>query len=369
VARLVWLPVAAWLLATSAVFATCALSGRSPFRTAPWVRWDSFQYLDISRRGYTLVGCVRPSGLLAWCGNAPWFPAYPWVVRAVAAVGLDHAVVAVVLAWLFQLATVLLLWSSFYRRRVDFEAVAAVLFAAFAPGLIYDYAVFPLSMLAFFTVLYLRLLSREQWLLAGLTGFVLVLTYPVGIAAPIAATLALLTAYRRVPDPSRRHRALLSVGPSVVALGLLPVVQAWSTGHWDAYFLANASYGHTLVEPFSRTIHAVELLAHRQLFTLANAPYAQALLVTFAVACVLAALVFKHAATTPFQVLFALWMLVAWLIPQATAGTSEYRAEAVLLPMAVMIGTLPRFLAVALVAAAVAISIPIEVLFLRGTLI
>ena len=132
---------------------------------------DAFQYLDISRNGYTVFPCVLPSGLLAQCGNAGWFPAYPWLIRAVASAGLGHCVVGIALSWLFDLATIVLLWLAFYRR-VDFRATAAVLFAAFAPGVIYLYAAFPISMLAFFTVLFFWLLSLERWLVAGLIGSV-----------------------------------------------------------------------------------------------------------------------------------------------------------------------------------------------------
>ena len=347
---------------------TCALGGHAPFKTAAWTHWDSFQYLDISRRGYALFSCFLPSGLAAWCGNAAWLPAYPWVIRMIASFGLDHAVVGIALSWLFGLGTTVLLWVAFFPR-VDFRATVAVLFAAFAPGLIYRYAVFPLSMLAFFTVLYLWLLSTERWLAAGLTGFVLVLTYPVGVAAPIAATVGLLAAYRGAPIRERAHRVALSVLPSIVAIGLLPVVQAQSTGHWNAFFLAQANYQHFLANPFERAFHASGLLFDLRLFTLANAPYAQTLLVTFATGCVLVALAFGHSRITPFQLLLGLWIVVTWLITQATTGASPYRGEAALLPMAILIGTLPRLLAGAIVASAIAIAIPLELLFLRNTLV
>jgi hypothetical protein len=350
------------------VVTTCALSGHSPFRTATWIHWDAYQYLDISRHGYRLSACFLPDGRIAHCGNAGWFPGYPWLIRLIALPGLDHAVVAIVLAWVFDLATIVLLWATF-GRRMRFRAALALLCAAFAPGLIYDYAAFPLSMLAFLTVLYLWLLTRERWLLAGVTGFALVLTYPVGVAAPLAVTLWLLGSHRGVGIRSRIGRIAKSVLPSVLALLLLVVIQGLSTGYWDAYFRAQGSYGHTLTDPLGRTFHAIGLLFSWRLFSLANAPYAQTLLVTFAVASILLSLAFRCRTVTPFPGLFALWLLAAWVIPQAITGTSQYRGEAALLPMAILVRDLPRVLGVVIVAASIAVAVPIEILFLRNTLV
>ena len=59
-----WLPVSGWLLATIVVLATCAFAGHSPFTTAPYVHWDAYEYIDISRHGYVLFQCFFPNGLL-----------------------------------------------------------------------------------------------------------------------------------------------------------------------------------------------------------------------------------------------------------------------------------------------------------------
>jgi hypothetical protein len=363
-----WLPVSAWVIGTATVFAVCALTGRSPFRTAPWIHWDAFQYLDISKSGYSISSCFLPNGLLRWCGNAGWFPAYPWLIRLFADTGLDRAQVGVALAWLFDLAAIVLVWAAFHRR-VDARAAAAVLFAAFAPGLIYDYAVFPLSMLAFFTVLYLWLIGRGNAILGGFVGFVLVLVYPIAVAAPFAAAVWMLVASRGVPVGQRILRGLYAVVPALVALILLLVVEDRDTGHWDAYFLAQDNYGHHLQEPFAPSLHALRLLFHGRFFSLGNAPAAQSLLVTVVMLTIVAALAVRPRSAKPIQILLVIWLVVAWVIPQATAGGSHYRGEAAFLPAAILIGFLPRVLAAALVAATLAVAIPMEVLFLRNTLI
>ena len=372
-----WLPVSAWLLATIVVVTTCAFRGHSPFTTAPWIHWDAYQYIDISRHGYVLFQCFFPNGLLTWCGNAGWFPAYPWLIHAITLLGfVSHAVVAISLSWLFDFGAVLLIWAAFYRRTGRTAAAVAVLFAAFAPGLIYDYAAFPLSMLAFFTVLYLVLLDRERWFLAGLAGSVAVLTYPVGVAAPVAAAFALLFVYRDVPLLSRLRRIALSVVPPALALALFAYIQKRETKHWDAYFLGQANFRHDFTNPFSRAFHALHLLVDWKLFTLANAPFAQTLIVTFTVVAItlvlgwrLAGPFFGRHAIRPFHVLVGLWMIGAWLIPQGTTAVSQYRGEAALLPAAILVGTLPRALAWPIVIALAALVVPMEVLFLRNTLV
>jgi hypothetical protein len=355
------------LLATVVVLTTSALAGHFPFATAPWIHWDAYEYLDISRHGYTLYPCFV-GRLLSSCGNSGWFPGYPWVVRAVAWLGLDHAAVAVAVSWFFGLATVVLLWAAFFKR-VSSAAIVAVLFVAFAPGLVYDYAVFPVSMVAFFTVLYFLLLSRERWLWAGAVGCVVVLTYPVGLAAPVGVGLALLLIYRRVSWRERIRRIALSVVPPFAALVLVPVVQEHETGHWDAFFLAQSNYGHALIDPFRRVLHAVGLLARFRLFTVANAPYAQTLLVAFAIVSILVALALRRPRPEPFQLMLAIWMLLAWLIPQAYYDGSPYRGENALIPIAILIATLPRVLAAVIIVGLVTVAIPMEVLFLRNTLI
>ena len=72
---------------------------------------------------------------------------------------------------------------------------------------------------------------------------------------------------------------------------------------------------------------------------------------------------------TSFERLVAVWTVLAWLIPQVTSSLSQYRSEAALLPMAILIALLPRTLAAVVIAAAIAVAIPMEVLFLRNTLV
>ena len=57
------------------MWAGAALSGEDPRRPSSWVRWDSYRYIDVARRGYVEV----PDDPTA--SNTGWFPAYPYLVR------------------------------------------------------------------------------------------------------------------------------------------------------------------------------------------------------------------------------------------------------------------------------------------------
>jgi hypothetical protein len=92
------LPVGAWAAAALTVVCAAALDGHSPLKRATWMHWDAFQYLDQAAHGYTLFHCNLFGGLERWCGNAGWFPGYPWLIRAASLAGVDGFPAAMVLA-------------------------------------------------------------------------------------------------------------------------------------------------------------------------------------------------------------------------------------------------------------------------------
>src|SRR5262245_16949336 len=225
--------------ALAAVVLVAATLRYKPWDPAIWSRWDSGLYEEIARRGYTLFPCRYDTR--EWCGNAGWFPGYPWLFGGLHRLGLPLRWTAVGLSWAFAAATVTLLWATFLERRRDAAAVPALLFAAFAPGQIYLYSIFPLSMLAFATVGCLWALNVERYLLAGGAGAVAALAYPVGVLlAPVAALWALTQG--SVPLRRRIRNLGLAVTPIVIGLAVLVTVQRVETNRWNAYFLVQDKY-------------------------------------------------------------------------------------------------------------------------------
>ena len=250
----------------------------------------------------------------AWCGNAGWFPGYPLLMGFVGRLGIGIAPAGLVLAWLFTLGTLVLLWGTFLQRRLESGAVAALVYAAFAPGMVFGYGMYPLSMLAFCTVVYLWLVSRERWGWAGLAGAVVVLVYPVGLAAPAAVAVYLMVAYRAAPPPIRIRALVLAVGPAVISIGLYLLQLQLAVGHWNAYFLRQELYGHQLREPFASLVHAVGTLIDFGSFNLRSVSALQTLLVTSVLVSVLV-VVFRRRPLLRGDLLIAFWAVATWPDP------------------------------------------------------
>jgi hypothetical protein len=359
-----WPPVLAWLAATTVVLVTGAAGGWAPFAaTRTWTRQDSAFYLQIAQGGYQLIRCppYRPG---YWCGDSGWFPAYPWIVGGLHRLDFPLAPTALAISWLAFLGALLVLWRAFLVRQPWPAAAAALAYAAFTPGLVYEYGVFPLALLCLCTIAFFALLKYGHWLAAGTAAAVAALAYPVGVlAAPIAAVW--LLADRRVPFSQRALRASAVAGPTVVALAFFAFVQRLETGHWNAYLLNQARYGHHLSNPTVAIAHAFSQAAQEPL-KLASAPALQTLFITFVLICVGTALAMRRDLTTRFDVLIFAWAVAVWLQLYAETDLDAYRSVAGLLPLAVLLPRLPRLLAVAIAVAAILIAVPMTTLFLRG---
>jgi hypothetical protein len=345
-------PLAAWACALGSLWLVASLAGFSPFEPATWARWDSAHYEDIARHGYTLVRCPTAEQPDAWCGNAGWFPGYPWLVRLLSAPGLSVAGVALAVSWLFAGATLVLLWSTFLGRRSH----VALAYAAVAPGVIYDYAVYPLSRLAFFTVAFLWFLQRRRRTLAGAAAFAAGLVYPIGL------TLALVAVIWLAVERASRRAFAWTVGGSALAAVAIAFDQRIETGHWDAYFKVQAKYGHGVHEPLGQIWNAVVPLTRGDPFTRANATAWQTVLV-----CVVLLAVFVWLRRVPRLV--ALWAAVTWALPLTATHLSVWRSQAALLPLAIAVRGLPKPLALAFTIAAAVVAVPVALLYLHGELV
>lgn len=359
--------LASWLAGVAVVSITAVLLGYDPLAASTWSRWDSELYIDVARDGYDLFPCPPESGFAGWCGDAGWFPAYPWIVRVLHAVGLPLDATAVALSWALAGATIVVLWATFLRREARSVGVVALLFACFAPGQIYAYALFPIALLMFTIVACFALLSRNRWIWAGLVGAVAVLAHPVGsLLVPVAAVWIL--ADRGASAGDRLRRAASTVGPMFVAVLLFAVVQHSETGRWNAYFLVQEKYGHGLREPLGAVWEALTGGGGT------SAGGGAAIALQTALALVVVTAVVAHAAAHRGSLersdsLILVWTAGAFLLPFALSGISPQRAHAALLPAAVLVGRLPRVVAYPVVAAAVAVAIVMEAAFLYGSVV
>ncbi len=355
-----WPPVLAWLGATAVVFATCLANHWDPFAaTATWGHEDARNYLAIAKSGYRLFVCPRTDPV--WCGNAGWFPAYPWIVGGLHRLGLPLAGTGVAVSWLASLGTLIVLWQAFLVERPGLAAGIALGYAAVAPGLAYDYAIFPLSLVCFATVTSFALLHRRRVLAAGIAAAVAALAYPVGLAVAPAGLLWLLTE-RGVTVRAQVRRCALFAGPTLAGLAAFALDQQLSTGHWNAYLLLQQKFRHGLRDPLGPVASAFRTLSHwplvthpslANLYDIAGAIALQAVLVFAVLVIVLAELVIRRGASARADSLIAIWAVLAWVLVYLTAHVDTYRGVAALLPIAILVRRLPW-----------ALSIPITVIAL-----
>jgi hypothetical protein len=364
-----WLPpVLAWLISATVMMMTSAADGWPPFAaTRTWVRWDSGLYLQIAEGGYHLFRCpARFGGPGNWCGDSGWFPGYPWILAGLHWLSFPLAPAAVALSWLIFLAALLVLWRAFLVHQPWPAAAAALTYAAFTPGLSYEYGVFPLALLSLCTIAFFALLQHGHWLAAGGAAAAGALAYPVGVvAAPVAAVW--LLADRSVPFSQRVRRVSAVAGPTVAALTFFAFVQQVETGHWNAYLLTQAKYGHRLISPTVTISHALSQVGQTPL-GLAGVPALQTLFVTFVLICVGAAVAIRQGPNTRFDVLIIIWAVLVWLELYAETNLDAYRGVAGLLLLAVLLPRLPRLLAAAIAVAAILIALPMATLYFNGVL-
>jgi hypothetical protein len=357
-----WLPpLVAWLAAGGILCGAAAATGHDPFAARSWARYDSLYYQGIARHGYQIHRCAPHEKLSAaseWCGNTSWFPAYPLLIRAATTVGMPRQPAAVVVSWLAAGATLLLLWRWFLPRRAG-----PLAYAALAPGLVYLYAIFPMSVLALAGVVFLRHLERRPWV-AGLAGAAVVLAYPLGVAlVPIVVAVEL---WRRRGSRRLVPRALVLLGPACAAGAALFLVQWWQTGHRNAYADVTRNYG-GLHNPITTiTDMLVVLRDAANPFAYALFPIWQFLFVTLLLAVVAGATV--RSRDSRLAPLLA-WCIVVWFVPLIQSHQSLWRSEAALVLMAPLVALLPRRLVWPVAAALGVLAYGLAHEFFAGTLI
>jgi hypothetical protein len=353
-------PVVVFLLQRAVLAAVAWLSGYDPVAASSWSRGDSAYYLSIAAVGYEpLYHCPPESHYppSAWCGNAGWFPGYPWVIEVLGHLGLPLDSAAVIVSAVAQLSCLVLLW----RFLDDNKQWPALVLAGFFLGNVYMAAVFPISLFLLAALVCLWACWSGRFGVASIAGAAAATCYPTGV---LLAPVALVWAVRQ----RRWHAAAVVVG---VASGYCLVL--WllhrQAGSWDAYFKVQARYDYHLQ-------WGLDALFAR-LKPLVNARYRDAKGFVTALQTLLSLALMSAMASRARRFLqderhslILIYATAFWLAPLTLGGRlSLYRSEAILLPAALLVPALPFRLQVALVAAAVLISVPMGVLFFGSVLV
>lgn len=350
------------------MIAAARSAGFSAWSTSSWGRWDTGHYLSIADSGYVYERCVDVAnrGPDDWCGNAGWFPLYPYSMRvgswfgpSLESVGRAVSLFAMVGAWT-------VLWFGFLRRRPRAAGVLGMALAAVFPASVYYGAVFPISLVVCATMLALMLLDRQRWLLAGCCGAVAAMAYTSGFVV-VGIALVPLTA-SSIGDVRERVRAAAAVAGPIV-IGYVAVLANFQrdVGAWDAAVNTNASYNFEPAFPLTTIWRQTEKLTddiHPGVIGV------QTILVAV---MVVVALVVAYRARTELSLgerATAVLVVALWLLPLTLGGDlSLYRAEALLLPAAILLSRLPVLALAAFTVMCVPVGFAMARLFFSATLI
>ncbi|MEU4619206.1 mannosyltransferase family protein [Actinoplanes sp. NPDC023801] len=204
--------------------------------------WDAGWFLRVAVDGYPEGYTYSATGQLE--GNElAFFPVYPMLIRAGAALGADPSTAALTVAWLASVGAAValhLLGASLYDRRAGWALVAI---CCSAPASVV------LSM-AYSESLYIALVAgmfaaahRRVWWAAGLLGLLTALSRPTGAAAALALAVAAILALRH-DDGQPKWKPLAAAAAALAGVPLYLGWVAYRVGDLTAWFkIQTAGWG------------------------------------------------------------------------------------------------------------------------------
>jgi hypothetical protein len=345
------------------------------FTVGSRVRADSGLYSAIAHHGYELFRCREDPTLApmftaeAWCGTTGWFPAYPWLIRIVS-FSTGHVLreyeSGLLISELACLASMFMAWRLVRRagglgepqtagpwrlvarRHARPFAVLALMIGL--PSGVYLHAVFPMSFAAALAAGVALLTWHRRWVLAGLAGAVIAMTYPIGVVIAAIGFGAVLTGWRRGELAARRALGALALTVGGPVLGLLSVfgVHHLAVGRWNGYLLIQEHYGNGINDPFTSFFRLIsepapipiaeprrDMIGELNLMTDAELLLTLLLVMTLVVACLLAA---RRGSLHSVDVGLTLYAAAVFLAPLvAGASVSQYRSHVLLVPALVVL--------------------------------
>ncbi len=300
-----------------------------------WRRFDSVHYLGIATTGYEYFSCARLGGPSSdACGNAAWFPLYPWLLRPLLALGVAPETAGAWVAGLGALGVLVALWNVFLRGR-GLRGWLVLGMAAVFPGAVYQHAIFPISLALLGLVLAAAFSGRERWAVAGLAGAGVALSYVTGILVAIPNALTALLRTRAL------RPALLAGGLAACGFLLVLVLHQVLLGHWDAFYWVHRKGFPAMARPVE-TFLAVIAAAFQRVNHRHRMIAAQAITVATLVLLGLGRAWIGRRRADPARTWAAVATLVFWAFPLVVGrGVSLYRSDALVLPILLLLVDLP----------------------------
>jgi Gpi18-like mannosyltransferase len=363
-------PAAAYLVVR---LAYAAATGTSPwaFDAATFSRWDSGNYAEIAQVGYRWASCAaqnRPQHGDV-CSTAAWYPAYPFLSRALSALGPDLDTALVVVAHLAFVGLLVAVWTGLLEGPGSRPLLLLAL-VAFFPGGAYLLGAFPLSLLVLLLALQVAAFTRSRWGPGAAAGAAASLCYPItAVLAPAAALWALLA------GGARRWVRAAAVG-AVVLAGTVAVFALHQVvlGSWSASLEEQRRFGGSLYNPLLNWVHTVVLRnSWIQLDRPATAwPIAAQTVVVTAFVVLCAVEVWRHRTDGEAwrDLGLLVWVVALWLFPLASSiETGLYRRVLPLAPGVWLLRRAPVPVVAALTAGSLAVWWWMAPLFASGDLL
>jgi hypothetical protein len=231
------------------------------------LEWDADWFRRVAVDGYPHGYSYGADGSLEGNGLA-FFPLYPMLIRAGAALGLDPGTAGLAVSWLASIGVAValhLLGTTLYNRRTGWALVAICCAAPVSVVLSMAYSE---SLFLALVAGMLVAAHRKVWWAAGLLGLAASLTRPTGLAAAVALAVAAALAIKdhRRSRSTSRFRTWEPLLAAALALAGLPAYLgwvAWRVGDLDAWYRIQAAgwgtsfdYGASTATFIGRTLSA-----------------------------------------------------------------------------------------------------------------
>ena len=155
----------------------------------PWMGWDAGWYLSIAQRGYSF----DPNGP----SNVAFFPLFPLLIKAVAAVTGSVALAGLLIANVAALGAVLVLWRWVRAEAGPAAAERAALWLLVYPFSFYLNSIYAEALFFLLATLALEASSRGRRMTAGLWGALAATTRPMGVLLTPALAWGLWSDWRK----------------------------------------------------------------------------------------------------------------------------------------------------------------------------
>jgi hypothetical protein len=341
-ARFLVEPLFAMALSLGLVFIAACAAGIDPLVASSYGRADSGHYISIATGGYEFFSCARlGNDPTQWCGNAGWFPGYPFLIRLLLLLHVPPDPAGVLISTVFLFGAFVLLRVMLEANGPNPQNSLCYLLCTVFPGGVYYHAIFPISCLVFFATATILLASRQHYLWAAAAAACASFIYPTGfLLGGVVGLGVLLTS----PSPLWRRAAEAAFYGFISVLGLIAVLlfHQFDLGLWNAFFLTQAKYGYGIRSPLYQYDDAWSHLATSFGNQEAFVHRVQSLMMGVVTCALLVVYLLRIRRATVIESLTAAQVGAFLLFPLISGPATMTRVEANLLPMVLLAAPLTR---------------------------